>query len=149
MDATMTQAAAPQQVSITMPFSGGVFLCPNGYWSFALTLPEITAFGSFFDSAFAAEDELLRQYPEGVEPFYFSDCTPSPRRAIRSIVLSALADFCPYLGKFLALFLAYLAAHYISSIFIDNRGVIDLIILFAAVLVFIDAVISLFRESDK
>lgn len=58
----------------TMPsFTGGVFFCPNGYWSFALTLPEHTAFGSFFDSSVLAEAELLRQYPDGVEPFYFSD----------------------------------------------------------------------------
>ena len=58
----------------SMPsFTGGVFLCPNGFWAFALTLPEHTAFGSFFDSPLLAEIELLRQYPDGVEPFYFSD----------------------------------------------------------------------------
>lgn len=65
-----------KDISIPAPslfFTGGVFLCSNGFWAFALTLPEHTAFGSFFDSPVLAELELLRQYPDGVEPFYFSD----------------------------------------------------------------------------
>jgi hypothetical protein len=108
-----TEGFLGQAMSLPAPpmpsFTGGVFLCPNGYWAFALTLPEITAFGSFFDTAFAAEYELLRQYPEGVEPFYFSDGSSSLCRAIWDIVVVSFWGFFPILWRSVGLLACYVA----------------------------------------
>lgn len=119
---------------LSFPFSGGVFLCPNGYWSFALTLPEHVVFGAFFDTFFAAEDELLRQYPDGIEPCYFTDATPSSRRAVRAIVVSSLLKFLPCLAVFLGLLFGICLASYFLSFFLPKSAAdsVILIAVFAA-----------------
>ena len=53
--------------------SGGVFHCPDGYWSFALFFLQSSTFGHFFDSAAMAESELLRHVPVNVSLDYWVD----------------------------------------------------------------------------
>jgi hypothetical protein len=148
-----TEGFLGQAMSLPAPpmpsFTGGVFLCPNGYWSFALTLPNHQAFGAFFDSAFAAEDELLRQYPEGVEPFYFSDCMPSPRLAIRDIVVAFFWGIFPILWRSVGLLACYVALQLILPLCSIDASLADAFFLTGASLGCAAFVVYVFGQAIK